>query len=393
MPRKQTSPPRPSSTAGGDSGPSLDSHADSVQRPDFKTRPSRWAARARGDGWGDLLFVPGVILVIGTYLALSNEFFLTESNLTNILLQGSILGIVAFGSTFILLSGELDLSIGAGVALVSVVSATVMVDTGSIALGLAAGVGVGLVLGAVNGFVVTRLQIPSFIATFATLVIAHGISLSITNGGVVTGLPEGVGSLANDKFLGLEWIIWMMFGTFAIAYFVQSQTTFGTRVFAVGGNREAARLSGIPVESIYFLCFLISGLTVAIAGLALTARVESGQPNAAQLLNLEAVAAIVVGGTSLYGGRGSVARTLWGVLLLTLINNGLDLQGVDPDLKEVILGVVLISAASADYFRRRLRRRRTEQAIVGDGNGSGAGWSPRSLRHALAGRRRGPPTK
>jgi ribose transport system permease protein len=220
------------------------------------------------------------------------------------------------------------------------------------------------VLGAINGLVVTRLEVPSFIATFGTLVIAHGIALAISEGGVITGLPEGVGALANDRFLGLEWIIWMMFGCFAAAYFVQTQTTFGTQVLAVGGNREAARLSGIPVKRIYFLCFLISGISVAIAGLALTARVESGQPNAAQLLNLEAVAAIVVGGTSLYGGRGSVARTLWGVLLLTLISNGLDLEQVDPDMKQVVLGLVLIAAASADFFRRRFRKRRAEQAIL-----------------------------
>jgi ribose/xylose/arabinose/galactoside ABC-type transport system permease subunit len=351
---------------------------------DPMTRRARIAhrlRRARGDGWGDLLFVPGVVLVIGIYLSWTSEFFLTEANLTNILLQATILGIVAFGSTFVLLSGELDLSVGAGVALVSVVGAWVMLKTGSIALGLLAGLGVGLLLGVVNGFVVTALEVPSFIGTFATLVIAHGAALAITNGGTIFGLPEGVGSLANDKFLGFQWIIWIMIVVFAVAYFVQSQTAFGTRVFAVGGNPEAARVSGIPAKRVHFMVFVISGLSVAIAGLALMARVESGQPNAASLLNLEAVAAIVVGGTSLYGGRGSVARTLWGVLLLTLINNGLDLKRVDSDLKEVTLGLVLIIAASADYLRRRLRHRRAEQAIVGESGGRKP-WSarlPRSL--------------
>jgi ribose transport system permease protein len=256
-----------------------------------------------------------------------------------------------------------------------------MLHEGSIALGMLAGLATGIILGIINGFIVTRLEVPSFIATFATLVIAVGLALSISEGGTIFGLPEGVGSLANDKFIGLQWIIWLMFGVFAVAYFVQSQTAFGTRVFAVGGNREAARLSGIPVRRIHFLVFVISGISVAIGGLALTARVESGQPNAAQLLNLEAVAAIVVGGTSLYGGRGSVARTLWGVLLLTLINNGLDLQRADPDLKQVVLGLVLIGAASADFFRRRLRQRRAELAIVGEA-GERVGWR-RRLGEAL----------
>lgn len=334
--------------------------------------------RAEGEGWGDMLFVPAVILAIGTYLSLTNEFFLTEDNMRNVLLQASILGIAAFGSTFVVIAGELDLSIGSGVALVSVVGAWVMVHTDSILLGLLAGVAVGITLGVVNGFVVTRLEVPSFIATFATLVIAHGFALGITNGGTIFGLPDGVGQIANNRFLGLEWIIWIMFAVFAIAYFVQSQTAFGIKVFGVGGNREAARLSGINVKRILFLCFAISGLTVAVAGLALTARVESGQPNAAQLLNLEAVAAIVVGGTSIYGGRGSVARTLWGVLLLTEINNGLDLTNFDPDLKQVVTGLVLIAAASADYFRRRLRRRRAEREILGQRGGGG--WRSRLTR-------------
>jgi ribose transport system permease protein len=338
-------------------------------------RVRRRLQRTRGEGWGDVLFVPGVILAIAIYLSVANQYFLTQANLTNILLQATVLGIVAFGSTFVLLAGELDLSIGAGVALVSVVGAWVMVHTGSIVLGLLAGVAVGLLLGAVNGFIVTRLEVPSFIGTFATLVVAHGVAMAITQGGTIFGLPSGVGGLANNKFLGLEWIIWTMLAVFVIAVFVQSQTTFGTRVFAVGGNREAARLSAIPVKRIHFLVFLISGLSVAIAGLALMARVESGQPNAGGLLNLEAVAAIVVGGTSLYGGRGSVVRTLWGVLLLTLINNGLDLQRVDADLKEVTLGVVLVAAASADFFRRRLRARRAEQAIVSDADPNGGSGS------------------
>ncbi len=139
------------------------------------------------------------------------------------------------------------------------------------------------------------------------------------------------------------------------------------------GKKEDPSI-GIPVKKVHFMVFLISGLTVAVAGLALTARVESGQPNAAGLLNLEAVAAIVVGGTSLYGGRGSVVRTLWGVLLLTLINNGLDLNRMDADLKEVTLGVVLVIAASADFLRRKLRGRRAEMAIVADVEGRGGGF-------------------
>jgi ribose/xylose/arabinose/galactoside ABC-type transport system permease subunit len=320
--------------------------------------------RSSGTGFVDMLFVPAVVLLLGVYLAATSDAFLTDTNLTNILLQASILAIVAFGATFVILAGELDLSVGTGAALVSVIAAQVMKDSGSIALGLLAGIGIGLLVGALNGAVVTRLEVPSFIATLGMFIIAHGVALAITDGGVVAGLPEGVGALANDKFLGLQWVIWLMFGVFAVLYFVQRQTAFGIKVFAVGGNREAARLSGIPVERIRFLVFVISGLTIGIAGLALMARVESGQPNAGGLLALESIAAIVVGGTSLLGGRGSVARTLWGVLLIAVLRNGLDLKGVDEDLKQVVIGVVFIGAASVDFFRRQLSRRKTELADI-----------------------------
>jgi ribose/xylose/arabinose/galactoside ABC-type transport system permease subunit len=356
--------------------------------PGLKDRLIHRLKRARGEGWGDLLFVPLVCLAIAIYLSIANQYFLTSLNLTNVLLQATILAIVAFGSTFVLISGELDLSVGAGVALVSVISAWTMLHTGSIPLGLLAGMGAGVLLGLINGFIVTRLEVPSFIGTFATLVIANGIALAITKGGTIFGLPAGLGDLANSKFLGFEWIIWWMVAVFIVAYFIQSQTAFGTRIFAVGGNPEAARLSGIPVKRIHFICFLISGISVGIAGLALTARVESGQPNAAALLNLEAVAAIVVGGTSLYGGRGSVARTVWGVLLLTLIDNGLDLQQINPDLKNVTLGLVLIAAASADFFRRRLRERRAEAAIIGEAELTEPTRGPPNLKPPLGERLR-----
>jgi ribose transport system permease protein len=318
----------------------------------------RGVRMTRVTGGGDTLLVPVVILVIGVYLTFASPFFLTATNLTNVLLQSVILGIVAFGSTFVILAGELDLSVSAGVALVSVLAATVMVATGSIFWGLLAGLATGSVLGLVNGLLVTKLKVPSFIATFATLIIAHGIALDITDGGTVFGLPDNVGLIANTTFLGLRMLIWWMAVVFLVLLYLERKTVFGLQVLAVGGNREASRLSGIAVDRIHLSTFLISGLTVAIAGLALTARVRSGQPNAAELLNLEAVAAIVVGGTSLFGGRGSVVNTWWGVLLLVLINNGMDLQNLDPDWKQIATGVVLVVALGSDYVRRRIGERR-----------------------------------
>jgi ribose transport system permease protein len=255
----------------------------------------------------------------------------------------------------VILAGELDLSVGSGVGLVSVLAATVMRDQDSVLLGIVAAFAVGIAIGAVNGFVVTKLEVPSFIATFGMLVIANGIALAITDGGVVTGVPIDIGNLALKSFLGVRWMIWLVVIVFIVLYVIQTQTAFGRRVMAVGGNREAARLAGIPVNRVRFFVFLVSGATIAIGGLALTSRVVSGQPNGGTLLELDAVAAIVIGGTSIFGGRGSLIRTLFGVLLIAELRNGLDLVGVGDDLKQVIIGAVLILAASVAFIRGRIR--------------------------------------
>jgi len=315
----------------------------------------RWAAGARNEGWVDVLFVPVVIIGLGIYFSIASPYFLTSLNITNLLIQGSILAFVAFGVTFVILAGELDLSVGSGVGLVSVLAATVMRDQDSVLLGIIAAFAVGIAIGAVNGFVVTKLEVPSFIATFGMLVIANGIALAITDGGVVTGVPIDIGNLALKSFLGVRWMIWLVVIVFIVLYVIQTQTAFGRRVMAVGGNREAARLAGIPVNRVRFFVFLVSGATIAIGGLALTSRVVSGQPNGGTLLELDAVAAIVIGGTSLFGGRGSLVRTLFGVLLIAELRNGLDLVGVGDDLKQVIIGAVLILAASVAFIRGRIR--------------------------------------
>lgn len=313
--------------------------------------------RIKGDGWGDVLFVPAVLLAMVIYLSVVNEFFLTQLNITNIALQGATLAIVAFGLSFVIFAGELDLSVGAGIALVSVVASTVMRDTGSILLGVLTCLAVGVALGTTNGLIVTKLRVPSFIATFGMLTIIQGVALAMTDGAVVAGVPQSLGNLANEGFLGIRWALWLVIGVFVTLFFVQTQTSFGVRVFAVGGNREASRLSAVPVDRVILICFMITGVCVGLGGLVLTSRVQSGQPNAGGLLALTAIAAIVVGGNNLLGGRGSISRTLWGVLLISVLENGLQLEGVNDDVQRIVIGTVFIAAASAEFFRRYLRRR------------------------------------
>lgn len=311
----------------------------------------------------DVFFVPAVIVALVVFLSITQDVFLTSTNLINILLQGCILAIVSFGMTFAILGRELDLSAGTGSALASVVGAVVMVNTGSILYGIVAALCFGLVLGSVNGFLVTKIEVPSFIATLGLFIICGGVALFLTNGGVISGLPPGIAAFSDWRMIGIPALVWATAIIFLVLYFVQRQTTFGVKVMAVGGNPEAARLSGIAVNRVRFIIFLITGTTTALAGLALLVRVQSGQPNANQTLALEAIAAVVVGGTSLNGGRGSVLRTLWGVLLIAILRNGLDLMGISEDMKMVAVGAVFIIAASVDFLRRQFLKRRFSSPV------------------------------
>jgi ribose transport system permease protein len=325
-----------------------------------------------------------VLLVIVVWLGTTESVFLTGENLRNVLNQMVILAIVAFGGTFVILCREIDLSVGAGAALVSVFAAQIMASTGSVATGLLVGLLVGLVVGLVNGLLVSVLEVPSFIATLGAMVIIRGIALHKTNGGIITGLPTSFANLSTDEFLGLQYIVWLMVATFLVLYILQKQTTFGLRVFAVGGNPEAARLAGLPVKRIRLGVFMISGLCMGLAGLALTARVQSGQPNGANLIELYAVAAIVMGGTSLFGGRGSVTRTLAGVLLIEVLQNGLDLKGVGFDYQQIIIGSVFIAAASVDFVRRRLEGRAGRVRRAHSATGAGTYAEPAATQPPAA---------
>ncbi|SEH46975.1 monosaccharide ABC transporter membrane protein, CUT2 family [Mycolicibacterium rutilum] len=312
----------------------------------------------------DTAFVPGVLLLLIVYLGATNDAFLSTMNITNVLTQASILAIVSFAATFVIMAGQLDLSMGSASALISVLGATAMVQTGSALQGIAVCLAVGVVLGLLNGAIVTYLEVPSFIATLGTMIICGAIALALTNGGVVTGLPEGFRSLSTLRIAGLPLLVWLTVVVFFVLWWLQRQTVFGYRVLAVGGNAEAARLSGISIQRITMLVFLITGVASALAGLALLIRVQSGQPNANATLALEAIAAVVVGGTSLNGGRGSIVRTLWGVLLIAVLRNGLDISGISEDYKNVVVGAVLIAAASVDFLRRRFVRSRRQSAAL-----------------------------
>ena len=301
----------------------------------------------------DVLFVPGLIVALCVALTVASPYFLNTRNFGQILMQGAVLGIVAVGATFVIIGGDLDLSVGYNVALSGVTTAMIASDTGSWQVGVLAGLCAGLALGLVNGFLTTVLNVPSFVATLGTGTVAGGLALYMTGGSTISGLPDGFGDLATTEVLGLQTMVWSMLLLFVLGGVLLHRTSFGVKVFSTGGNRQAAFLSGISVNRIRVSYFALAGLCGGIAGVLLTSRVQAGQPGVGSSLTLFATAAVILGGTSILGGRGSMARTFAGLMLIAVVQNGLDILGVEYSLQQVAIGGVFVLAACTEALRRR----------------------------------------
>lgn len=303
----------------------------------------------------DALFVPGIIIVLVIGLTFASPVFLSSRNLAQVLLQIATLGIAAVGATFVIIDGDLDLSIGANVALSGVITAIAIARwfEGNWPLGAVLGLATGVLVGLINGLLSAILRVPAFIATLGTGVIAGGFALFLTNGLTISGLPDSFQAIATTRILGLQSLVWFMLLTFVIGGLILHHTNFGIRTFATGGNRDAAFLAGIPVNRIRMGNFVIAGFCAGLAGVLLTARVQAGQPGISTTLTLYATAAVILGGTSILGGQGSMLRTFFGVLLIGVVQNGLDILRVDYSLQQVAVGSVFVLAAASEALRRR----------------------------------------
>lgn len=282
--------------------------------------------------------------------------FLTVSNLLNVAQQTSINAIIAVGLTFVIISGGIDLSVGSVVAFAGVVMASLLQRDVPAALAIAGGLGTGLVAGVANGVLITFGRLPPFIATLGMMSVARGGALLYTDGRPISGFGEGFRWLATGELLFVPVPIFLMGVVYAAAHFVLRRTSFGRYVFAIGGNEEAALLSGVPVRlhktMVYGACGMLSGL----AAVVLTARLNSAQPIAGINYELDAIAATVIGGTSLMGGQGSVLGTLIGALIMGVLRNGLNLLGVSSFIQQLVIGVVIILAVLMDMaFKARKR--------------------------------------
>jgi ribose transport system permease protein len=293
------------------------------------------------------------VLILGAGLALSTEAFLTGANLLNVLRQASLLFLVASGVTLVIVAAGLDLSIGANLGLSACLAAAAIKATGSVTLGVAAGLACGMAIGVVNGLMVTQLRLPPFIATYGMLWMVYGINYWYMAGDTIYGFPEGFRAIGSGYWLGIPVPVYLMAGALAAGGIFTRYTTFGHEVYAVGANAEAARLSGVPLGRRLILVYMLSGAMAGLSGVVYLARLNSAEAGIGDPLLLPAIAAVLIGGTSLFGGTGGLSGTLIGAMILTLVLNGMNLLTINANWQPLVTGVIVLFAAVIDAVSRR----------------------------------------
>jgi ribose transport system permease protein len=294
------------------------------------------------------------LLVMGAALSFAARDFLTGDNLANVARQAAVIAILAVAETIVIIGGGIDLSVGSLTALTGVTAAVLMSSGTPMAIAAAclAGILCGLACGATSGLLTAYGRMPSFIATLGMMGIARGVAFVVTAGQNVT-LPAAFPEFAAAEALGVPVPALVAAVVAVAAHILLSRTVPGRHTYAIGGNAEAARLSGIPVKRVVTILFALSGLLSGIAGLVLTSRLTIGQPTAGQGYELDAIAAAVIGGASLMGGQGTVPGTVVGAAIIGVLRNGLNLLNVEVFWQQVAIGVIIIAAVFFDQFRRR----------------------------------------
>jgi ribose/xylose/arabinose/galactoside ABC-type transport system permease subunit len=274
--------------------------------------------------------------------------FLTVSNLLNVLEQTAINAVIAAGMTFVIVSGGIDLSVGSLLALAGVVLATLLHAGVPAPVAIGAALAMGFLFGLLNGCAITLGRLPPFIATLGMMSIARGCALLFTDGRPVSGFEPAFRSLATERIAGIPSPVFVTVAVYLVAQFVLTRTRFGRYVYSIGGNEEATRLSGVNVRFHKAIVYGVSGLASAMAAVLLTARLNSAQPIAGIMYELDAIAATVIGGTSLSGGEGSLAGTIIGALIMGVLRNGLNLLGVSSFVQQIVIGLVIVGAVLVD---------------------------------------------
>ncbi|WP_035294441.1 ribose ABC transporter permease [Clostridium sp. KNHs214] len=290
-----------------------------------------------------------VFLILCVAIAIIEPRFLSVSNIRNVFTQVSVNAILAIGMTFVILTGGIDLSVGSILAISGAVAAVIIKSTGNVFLAVVAALALGAVVGLVNGIIISRGKIQAFIATLATMTIFRGVTYVFTNGKPISGLGKSFGFIGNGRLLDqIPVPVIFTIVVFVIAFYILSQTRYGRYLYALGGNEDSARLSGINTIKIKNMVYVISGIAAALSGIIVTSRIGSASPNAGSGFELDAIAAVVLGGTSLAGGEGTVTGTIIGALIIGVLNNGLNLMNVSPFYQSIVKGIVILLAVLMD---------------------------------------------
>ena len=288
------------------------------------------------------------LIVLCLILSFITPRFLTVSNLLNVLTQISVNAVIAIGMTFVILTGGIDLSVGSILAFSGAITAYLVKSSGNVFLAIVVGLIIGGFIGLFNGFIISKEKVQPFIATLVTMTIFRGVTYVFTNGIPISGLNLNFTFIGNERILGMPIPVIITLVIFIIAWYLVNETRFGRYVYAIGGNEDTVKLSGINTDRVKTIVYMISGITASISGVIVTSRIGSASPNAGMGYELDAIAAVVLGGTSLSGGEGTVVGTLIGSMIIGVISNGLNLLNVSPFYQSIVKGIIILLAVLID---------------------------------------------
>lgn len=289
-----------------------------------------------------------ILAVICVFASILSDSFLSMANLFNVIKQITVAGIVGCGMTFVILTGGIDLSVGSVVGLAGAIAAGIMASTGNAVFAVLAALGIGILCGAANGFFVAQCEIPPFIATLGMMTLLRGCVLVYTKGAPISIKVDSYKFIGKGVVAGIPFPVILLLILYLIAHYLLTQTSFGRNVYAFGGNREAARLSGIRVKYTEWMVYVFNGLMSGIAAIVLTARLGSAQSTSGEGIEMDAIAAVILGGTSLSGGSGFVLPTVVGAMIMGIIDNILTLMNVNPHATNIVKGAVVLIAVLVD---------------------------------------------
>lgn len=293
------------------------------------------------------------LLALCVIISIITPRFLNVNNLLNVLTQVSVNAVIAIGMSFVIITGGIDLSVGSILAITGAISASIIVKSNNVFLAIIVAIIIGALIGAFNGIIVSKGKIQPFIVTLAAMTIFRGVTYVYTNGTPISGLGKNFTFIGNAKVLGIPFPVIITLIVFLIAYYIINETRFGRYVYALGGNEDSTRLSGINTDRIKMIVYVVSGIAAAISGVIVTSRIGSASPNAGSGYELDAIAAVVLGGTSLSGGEGSITGTIIGAMIIGVLNNGLNLMNVSPFYQSIVKGLVILLAVIIDKRNKK----------------------------------------